>query len=444
MARDVIVIGAGGGGPVVAKELAARGLDVLVLEGGPALREPRARSGAHLEDDANNPVSGYLRFGPSDRDRPPWVRELPQNSFSWQVSGVGGTTLHYYGNSPRAMPGVFRGYTRPRPRRLRPRARVPVLLPVVDPVLRVGRGDAAGPDRGDRHQGARVPARRGERAGLPLQRSKDTTRARPTGRRRTRSSSRAAPPAGPATRRALRHPQARGCTFCGYCFQGCYEPRGAPRNLTAKRSTDNSYVPMALTADAWQRGGKAATLITDAFVTRIDTAQRGRPTVARGVTWRDTATGDEQTEEAKVVVLAGRLRRGPAAVVRAPACRTRTTGSGAGCTDHHFDWVIGVMPYYTGRARAPSSAARIDVPGRGVDRERRAPARAADVRRRPSRDAGMCGPLRQRRAARQGAARTRWAGVIGNDLRDVHVERGRPDAEHAGPRPTTTSRRRTA
>ena len=32
--HDVIVVGAGGGGPVVAKELAARGLDVLLLEAG--------------------------------------------------------------------------------------------------------------------------------------------------------------------------------------------------------------------------------------------------------------------------------------------------------------------------------------------------------------------------------------------------------------------------
>jgi choline dehydrogenase-like flavoprotein len=27
-----------------------------------------------------------------------------------QLSGVGGTTQHYYGNSPRAMPGAFAGY----------------------------------------------------------------------------------------------------------------------------------------------------------------------------------------------------------------------------------------------------------------------------------------------------------------------------------------------
>ncbi len=39
--RDVIVIGAGGGGPVVAKELAAQGLDVLLLEAGPGNAHPR-------------------------------------------------------------------------------------------------------------------------------------------------------------------------------------------------------------------------------------------------------------------------------------------------------------------------------------------------------------------------------------------------------------------
>ena len=38
--RDVIVIGAGGGGPVVAKELAGRGLDVLLLEGGARHADP--------------------------------------------------------------------------------------------------------------------------------------------------------------------------------------------------------------------------------------------------------------------------------------------------------------------------------------------------------------------------------------------------------------------
>ena len=106
---DVIVVGAGGGGPVVAKELAARGLDVLVLEAGAHFDDPE-QQWRHLENDANNVLSGYFRFGPSDRSKPAWFRETPQNSLIWQLAGVGGTTLHYYGNSPRAVPGSFLGY----------------------------------------------------------------------------------------------------------------------------------------------------------------------------------------------------------------------------------------------------------------------------------------------------------------------------------------------
>src|SRR5919106_2901035 len=110
--RDVIVVGAGGGGPVVAKELAGRGLDVLLLEAGPRHAQPR-QEWTHFENDANNPLTGFLRFGPADRTAPAWFRETPQNSFLWQLSGVGGTTQHYFGNSPRAYPGVFADYAGP-------------------------------------------------------------------------------------------------------------------------------------------------------------------------------------------------------------------------------------------------------------------------------------------------------------------------------------------
>lgn len=107
--RDVIVIGCGGGGPVVAKELAARGLDVLVLEGDARFANPE-EEWSRLENDANNPITGYLRVGPSDRSRPAWLRSIPQDGFLWQIAGVGGTTLHDYGNNPRAAAGVFARY----------------------------------------------------------------------------------------------------------------------------------------------------------------------------------------------------------------------------------------------------------------------------------------------------------------------------------------------
>src|SRR5262245_17874895 len=107
--RDVIVVGAGGGGAVAAKELAARGLDVLVLEAGARFKDTE-HEWTHFEIDQSSAITGTLRFGPADRGRSPWTRELAQNSFLWQASGVGGTTQHYFANSPRAMPGAFSGY----------------------------------------------------------------------------------------------------------------------------------------------------------------------------------------------------------------------------------------------------------------------------------------------------------------------------------------------
>ena len=88
----------------------------------------------------------------------------------------------------------------------------------------------------------------------------------------------------------LTYPKAHGCTFCGYCFEGCFEPRKAPRNLKAKRSTDNSYVPMALTADAWAPGGKAVDLLPDSYVDEV-LYEQGEPAPSTGVRWHDTNRG---------------------------------------------------------------------------------------------------------------------------------------------------------
>jgi choline dehydrogenase-like flavoprotein len=359
--RDVIVIGAGGGGPVVAKELAARGLDVLVLEAGARFADP-ANEWSHLEDDANNPVSGYFRVGPSDRSKPPWLRELPQNSFLWQIAGVGGTTLHYYGNNPRAVPGVFQGY-KGRDAVAYDRAHVfpftyRSLIPYyewVEHTLPVQTAAMGAKEEAFLHGAARM--------GLPLQRSKDITRNahRPQENAILQPHGTAGKTADP---NRLRYPQARGCTFCGFCFQGCYEPRGAPRNLTAKRSTDNSYVPMMLTADLWHKGGKAAELHADSYVTKIGTVQENGQTVARSVTWRDTNSGATHTEEARVIVMSGGCTENPRLWLNS-GLPNPNDWVGRGYTDHHFDWVIGVMDRYTGSSKGPGSAARCDFPGRG-------------------------------------------------------------------------------
>lgn len=352
--RDVIVVGAGGGGPVVAKELAARGLDVLLLEAGPAW-EQSERQWSHLENEANNPATGVFRFGPGDRSQPPWARDLPQDCFLWQTAGVGGSTVHYFANSPRAMPGAFVDFDGDRGaydgavapfgyRELVPYYEwVEHTLPVQT---------AAMGTKEERF------LRAASKLGLPLQTSKDISTAsyRPQENAILQPQGTAGRTSNP---KRLVYPQARGCTFCGHCPQGCIEPVQSPRNLRAKRSTHASYVPMALTADRWA-GGKAATLVADAFAVKVD-APGG---VARAVTWRNTRSGQLTTEEAKVVVLAAGPLETPRLWLNS-GLPNPNDQVGRNLTDHYLDFVVGRLATYTGSSKGPTSAARLDFPGYG-------------------------------------------------------------------------------
>lgn len=356
--KDVIVIGAGGGGAVVAKELAARGLDVLMLEAGAAHTNPEQEF-SRLEVDANNPLSGYFRFGPANRSKPAFRRELPQLSAISQVSGVGGTTQHYYGNSPRAMPGTFLGYSGSDTNAYNTNYLFPFsykeLIPYyqwVEETLPVqtapmGRKELAF------FLGA-------EKMGLPFQNTKDIAHAafRPQENAILQPRGNAGKTTDPAK---LQFPLASGCTFCGHCFQGCIIPRRAPRNLKAKRSTDNSYMPMALTADLWANRGKPVTLISDAFATRIHTDNNS---VARAVTWRIGATGESATEEAHVIVMACGAIETPRLWLMS-GLPNPNGWVGRGLTDHFLDVIVGLMPFDIGASKGPGSAARADFPGYG-------------------------------------------------------------------------------
>ncbi len=358
---DVIVIGAGGGGAVVAKELASRGLDVLVLEAGPYFTDPE-QEWTHFEDDSNNPLWGFFRFGPSDRGDPAWFREWAQNSFLWQLAGVGGTTLHYYGNSPRTYPGVFAGYDGPDADAYDTAHRFPFTyaefvpyLEWVEHTLPVQTA-AMGTKEATYFRGC-------EGIGLPVNTSKHVTEA--SFRPQENAILQPGGNAGLVTETvgnvdALAYPNATGCTFCGYCFQGCYEPVRAPINLKAKRSTNISYIPMALTADQWSAGGRPIRLRPDSFVTRIHTGG-GRAT---GVTWRDTTTGEVLREDATVVVMAGGCTENPRLWVNS-GLPDPNDWVGRGYTDHFFDWVVGVMPEPTGSFKGVGSSARCDFPGIG-------------------------------------------------------------------------------
>lgn len=357
--RDVIVIGAGGGGPIVAKELAARGLDVLLLEAGP--NETKTdEQWTHFEADANS-GAGFQRWGPADRTKAPWRRETPQNSFISQVAGVGGTTRHYFANSPRAMPGAFMGYVGDDADAYDTAHRFPFsyeeLLPYyrwVEATLPVQTAPLGTKDE--------VFFKGAEAIGLPVQTTKDITHDafRPQENAILQPSGVAGKTSDP---KKLVHPQAQGCTLCGHCFQGCYMPLRAPRNLKAKRSTYNSYVPMALTADLWT-GGKAVTLISDAFAVQIHTEDTPAGPVARGVTWRVGTTGEMVTEDARVVVMAAGSIENPRLWLNS-GLPNPNDWVGRGMTDHFFDGVTGVFPADVRSTEGPGSQARADFPARG-------------------------------------------------------------------------------
>jgi choline dehydrogenase-like flavoprotein len=357
--RDAIIVGAGGGGAVVAKELAAQGLDVLLLEAGPRFADPE-HDWSHSETDANNPNFGYFRFGPSDRSRPEWVRDVPQSALIVQLAGVGGTTNHYQANSPRAMPGAFGGYDGADRDAYDTGHLFPFayreLLPYYEWVEAILPVQTA--PMGTKEE---IFFRGAALLGLPQQTGKDIVRAAYRAQENA-----ILQPGGNAGKTddasRLEFPEARGCTFCGHCTQGCFEPRRAPINLKAKRSTSVSYVPMALTCDLWSRHGKAVTLISDAFATRVHVDAASN---ARAVTWRNSRTGEAHTEEAKVVVLSCGAVETPRLWLNS-GLPNRYGWVGQGLTDHFVDVVTGVMPFDTGSTRGPGSNGRIDFPGKGM------------------------------------------------------------------------------
>jgi choline dehydrogenase-like flavoprotein len=365
MAYDAIVVGAGGGGPVVAKELAGKGLNVLLLEAGPFYSNPDEQW-THLENDANNPLTGYFRFGPEDRSQPAWYRETPQNSFLWQLSGVGGTTLHYYGNCPRSAPGVFSGYGGADAARYDTAHLFPLtyadLVPYyewVEATLPVQTA-AMGVKEHTLFEGCLqhgLTQNTTKNIGtIPQFRPQENAILQPSGNAALVTETQ-------GNVNQLAFPKATGCTMCGYCFQGCKESVGAPLNLKAKRTTLVSYVPMALTADAWTGGvGKPVTLVPNAFATNIITANGG--TQAQGVTWRDTNTGETFSETAKVVVLAGGCTETPRLWLNS-GLPNPNGWVGQGYTDHFFDFIVGVFPFKTNSSRGVGSSARVDFPGFG-------------------------------------------------------------------------------
>lgn len=363
--RDVIIVGAGAGGAVVAKELAARGLDILLLEAGLRLED----SETALQPTVVGALSSYGWKRPHIPST--YVTDAAPPSFRGSNAGVGGTTLTYTGNHPRPHPGVFAdysgadagaydvahrfsfGYEALRPYFQWVEATLPVQTAPMDK-------KAEQFFRAARAIG--LPRQTGKDVVMDSYRPQENAILQPQGTAGLHDVPRS------AVDNPVAWPAARGCTFCGYCNQGCAEPFGAPLNQKAKRSVNHSYIPMALTADAWASasGGKAAEIIAEAFVTNLEldssTGVRGR---VRAVTWRDARSGESRTEEATVVVLSAGAIETPRLWLNSGLPDTNGL-VGTGYTDHFADLLIGILDEPTYHSRGPVSNARADFPGRGA------------------------------------------------------------------------------
>lgn len=373
MDADVIVIGAGGGGAVAAKELGEKGIKVLVLDAGPwygnqKWPSPNTDKGAvssssyedlsidllrksftELENDMNDFISGKFRWGPADRDHSPWPRKIIQDGFAWQNSGIGGTTLQYYTNCPRAYPQSVDNIWPITYEELIPYyEKVEATLPVsVAPLTakeelflygfqKAGWQPITTPDV--TYPGYRMQ----ENAILPpnpLINSPDFD---------------------------FENNTSIGCTLRGHCVNGC--KNGPTVDSVAKRSTLVSYIPLAL------RTGNVE-VRPNTFVTRIITGtDQNNELQATGVAYRDTWSGETGELSAKVIVLAGGSIESPRLWLNSNLPENPWVGKGL--LNHWFDSVSGIFDEksvmdilgvsdvkpYVGQ----NAAARFDYPGYGV------------------------------------------------------------------------------
>ncbi|HEX9376309.1 MAG TPA: GMC family oxidoreductase [Actinomycetota bacterium] len=339
-APDVIVIGAGGGGPVAAKELAERGIEVLMLEAGPWL-DPN-EDFSNREHDMRALMNGRLRWGPADRTKPPWIRRRDGANLILQAAGVGGTTLHYNGISPRAfVPNVDQKWPVEYGDLVPWYERVEEFLPVSlvrdlatkDALFAEG-CEAIGLSRSEGRDISGPVWRPCHNAILPIADMPDGI--------------------------DLRSPDVQGCTMCGHCLDGCRNPVAAPLERKAKRATNVSYVPAAVATGNCR-------IVPNAFATAIlfEPGTNDRPARARGVRWRDTETGETHEAEAKVVVMAGGSIENPRLWLNSDLPNTNDA-VGRRLTTHLQDIVTGFYDREVHPDRGQVTMARADFPGYGT------------------------------------------------------------------------------
>lgn len=329
---DVIVIGCGGGGAVVARELADKGTDVLVLDAGPWFQD-LDHDLTRQQHDMASLVDGKFRWGPADRSKPPWMRRRDGVWLILQVAGIGGTTLHYNGISPRSYPSAFERSDWPLSyEELIPYyERVESFLPVSQ-VAELARKDQLFADGCEALGLVRKDVREIEspcwqpcfNAILPIADMSS----------------------------GLHWPEARGCTMCGHCIIGCSNPQHAPVEHKAKRSTNVSYVPAALATGRCK-------IRPESFVTEI--LFDGKR--ATGVEWKD-ADGEVHTARADVVVLSAGTVESPRLWLNSGLPNPHDT-VGRWFSTHLQDVVTGFFDRDVNQDVGQVTMARADFPGYG-------------------------------------------------------------------------------
>jgi len=370
---DVIIIGAGGGGAVVAKELGEKGIKVLLIEAGPWYgnkkwpnpnTEPGAVSSSSyedlsidilkknftdLEDDMNDDMTGKFRWGPANREQSPWPRIIAGRGYAWQNSGVGGSTLHYFGNCPRAYPQAVDNIWPISYEELIP------FYEKVETTLPVWAAPATAKEDlfyyGAKKSGWNILET--PNVSSPGYRPQPNAILRPN-------------PSLNNPDFDLQNNRSVGCTLRGHCVNGCH--MGPTVDSVAKRSTFVSYIPRAL------RSGNVE-VRPNTFVTKILTkedSKEGLHTV--GVLFRDTWTGETGELRAKVVVMAAGGIETPRLWLNSELPENEWVGKGL--VNHWFDCLAGIFDEkqlidvlgvsdvkpYVGQ----NAAARFDYPGLGV------------------------------------------------------------------------------
>lgn len=350
---DVVIIGAGADGPATASRLARQhGLDVLILEGGAwhgneKWPKPHADAGGTvstnpddldgklldeqftvLEADANDPTFGYLRVGPADHSRAPWFRNVPQNAFLWQVSAVGGTSTHYFGNHPRGYPYAFDE-----------QPHWPIDYEELVPYYQLNEA-VTSTQQAPMTNKEEVFIEGAKGAGYDRL---DTLNVTDTGWR-------------PQPNAIEEPPEElnsnfdgsfswddgfRGDSLAADHFQGGPTPEDAPVREKARKSSNTSWVPRALDTNKNETVGNVA-IRPNAYVTDIKTDEGPGNLEATGVEFRDTWSGSTETVEADVTVLAAGCIESPRLWLSSGLPDDGWVGKGL--TTHWFDWIVGVYP----------------------------------------------------------------------------------------------------